>query len=74
MEEEYTIYSSPECNYCTKAKELLDMLDKPYCIMDAKSSLYFQQEFVAKGTRRVPQIFLGDRHVGGFQELMGELL
>ena len=74
MEDEYVIYSGADCSYCKQAKQLLDLKDLPYTIMDAKSSLYFQREFVDKGTRTVPQIFLGDRHIGGFQELMGELL
>jgi len=72
--EEYVIYSSPNCGYCAQAKQLLDMKELPYTIMDAKSSMYFQREFVAKGIRKVPQIFQGDRHIGGFQELMGELM
>jgi glutaredoxin len=50
------------------------MKNKPYTVMDAKSSMYFQKEFVAKGVRKVPQIFLGDRLVGGLEQLMGELL
>lgn len=74
IEDEYVIYSSPNCSYCEQAKRLLDMKNLPYTMMDARSSTYFQSEFVDKGVRTVPQIFLGDRHVGGFQELMGELM
>ncbi len=74
MEQEYVIYSSPNCSACEQAKKLLDMKNKPYTVMDAKSSMYFQKEFVAKGVRKVPQIFLGDRHIGGLEQLMGELL
>lgn len=72
--EEYVIYSSPNCGYCVQAKKLLDLKDLPYTIMDAASSMYFQREFVDKGIRKVPQVFLGDRHIGGFEELMGELM
>lgn len=72
--EEYVIYSGQGCTYCEQAKKLLDMKGLPYTVMDAKSSMYFQREFVAKGIRKIPQIFLGDRHVGGFNELMGELM
>ena len=46
--------------------------------MDAPSSTYFQETFVAKGIRKVPQIFVselaGERHIGGFEELMKELM
>lgn len=74
MNEEYVIYSSPNCSYCEQAKKLLDLKELPYTVMDAGSSRYFQETFVAKGIRKVPQVFLGDRHVGGFEELMGELM
>lgn len=73
-QEEYVIYSGVGCTYCIQAKALLDMKDLPYTIMDAKSSMYFQKEFVAKGIRKIPQIFQGERYIGGFQELMGELM
>tara|TARA_R110000782_G_scaffold16212_1_gene46735 strand:+ start:122 stop:286 length:165 start_codon:yes stop_codon:yes gene_type:complete len=50
----------------------------PYTYMDAPSSQYFQETFVNKGIRKVPQIFVtelsGERHVGGFEELLKELL
>lgn len=79
---EYTIYGSSNCNYCEQAKQLLDMKELPYNYVDAPSSLYFQREFVAKGVRKVPQIFVtddgptdrGERHVGGFEELLSELM
>lgn len=82
MAKEYTIYSSPNCTYCEQAKKLLDMKGLPYNVMDASSSLYFQETFVKKGIRKVPQIFVTDdgptdreeRHIGGFEELMQELM
>jgi glutaredoxin 3 len=80
---EYTIYGSPNCTYCEQAKKLLDLKGLPYTYMDASSSLYFQENFVKKGVRAVPQIFvrgedsptdIEERHIGGFQELMKELM
>ena len=75
---EYVIYGAPECSYCEQAKRLLDMKKLPYTYMDAPSSTYFQETFVAKGIRKVPQIFVselaGERHIGGFEELMKELM
>ena len=77
---EYTIYGTPSCSYCDQAKRLLEMKGLPYTYMDAPSSLYFQKTFVDKGIRSVPQIFVNDiegtdeRHVGGFEELMKELM
>lgn len=75
---EYTIYGTQSCTYCNDAKRLLDDKGLPYVYMDAPSSLFFQKEFVAKGVRTVPQIFVtekdGERYIGGFQELAQELL
>jgi len=79
---EYTIYGSPNCTYCDQAMKLLEMNDMNYSYMDAASSMYFQKEFVDRGIRSVPQIFVTDdgptdreqRHVGGFEELMQELM
>lgn len=76
---EYTIYGTTNCGFCNDAKSLLDDKGLPYCYMDAPSSLFFQREFKDKGIRTVPQIFVTDtegneRHIGGFQELAGELL
>jgi glutaredoxin len=54
------------------------MKELPYTYMDAPSSKYFQETFVAKGIRKVPQIFVselvGERHIGGFEELMKEIM
>ena len=75
---EYTIYGSPECTYCEQAVRLLTLKELPFNYMDAKSSLYFQSTFVSEGITSVPQIFVyeeeGERHVGGFEELMKELM
>lgn len=76
---EYTIYGTPSCTYCDQAKKLLELKGLPYSYMDAPSSLFFQKTFIANGIRKVPQIFVmedsGDeRHIGGFEELMKELM
>lgn len=73
-ETEYVVYSSPNCSYCEQAKKLLEMKNLPYTVMDAASSQFFQDTFVKKGVRKVPQIFAGDKHIGGFEQLMQELL
>jgi len=79
---EYTIYGAPRCAYCDQAKQLLEMKELPYNYVDAPSSTYFQKEFLDKGIRSVPQIFVREdgptdreeRHIGGFEELMQELM
>lgn len=81
MKTEYTIYGTQGCYYCEQAKKLLDSYDLPYSYMDAPSSLFFQERFIANGIRKVPQIFVTDegptdkdeRYIGGFEDLLKEL-
>lgn len=75
---EYTIYGTNDCYFCKQAKKLLEAKGLPCNYMDAPSSLYFQTEFVAKGIRKVPQIFVteeaGERHIGGYEDLVKEIM
>lgn len=66
-----TMYMSPSCGYCQSAKSLLarngvvqiEMID----ISQSRSAM---TEMVAMtGRRTVPQIYIGDTHVGGFDDL-----
>tara|TARA_R110002073_G_scaffold309611_3_gene479952 strand:+ start:10031 stop:10276 length:246 start_codon:yes stop_codon:yes gene_type:complete len=76
---EYTVYGTPTCPYCDQAKKLLDMKDLPYNYVDARENLFFQKTFIEQNIRKVPQIFMTDAdgkesYVGGFEELMKELM
>jgi glutaredoxin 3 len=65
-----TMYTSSTCGYCSAAKKLLaEKGVKPVEIsVDADRSRF--TEMMAKtGRRTVPQIYIGDLHVGGFDEL-----
>lgn len=66
-----TVYSSMWCPYCTRAKKLLDSKGANYedidVTMDAAARLEMTQK--SGGQRTVPQIFIGDQHVGGSDEL-----
>lgn len=66
-----TIYSTRVCAYCARAKALLSAKHAPYreILIDLEPGK--REEMLAKsgGRRTVPQIFIGDRHVGGFDEL-----
>ena len=75
---EFTIYGTQNCYLCQQAKTLLDRLDIPYNYIDAPSSLFFQREFISKGIRKVPQVYVteGDteRYIGGYEELQREVM
>jgi glutaredoxin 3 len=67
-----TMYTKDFCPYCTSAKNLLkrkgvnDILE-----IDITYDADLLQEMMNKsgGRRSVPQIFIGDTHVGGFSDL-----
>lgn len=65
------IYTSPLCGYCHMAKRLLDQKGVAYNEInvmgdDASRSQMMER---APGSRTVPQIFVGETHVGGSDEL-----
>ena len=64
------IYTSNICPYCTMAKRLLDKKGASYSEINVDSKAGLRQEMMEKTQRRtVPQIFIGDLHVGGFDDL-----
>ena len=66
-----TIYTRQFCGFCTRAKQLLDQKGVVYEEKDATSSAQLRQEMRARAPSAMtfPQIFVGDTHVGGCDEL-----
>jgi glutaredoxin 3 len=64
------IYSSPFCGYCSAAKRLLDKKSISYTEIDVMFAPDLRAEMVARsGRQTVPQVFIGDKHIGGFDDL-----
>ena len=65
------IYTTPTCPYCAMAKRLLDRKGVTYNEIDVSRDPALRQAMVqrANGRRTVPQIFIGDVHVGGSDDL-----
>lgn len=65
-----TIYSTPVCPYCQRAKKLLAEKGVPYKEIDVSDAVE-RAALIEKagGQRTVPQIFIGDHHIGGFDDL-----
>jgi glutaredoxin 3 len=65
------LYTTPFCPYCVRAKSLLTKKGAPYEEKDVMMDADAKAEMDAKsgGARTVPQIFIGDTHVGGFDQL-----
>jgi len=65
-----TIYLTGWCPYCQRAKQLLTAKAVDFAAIDVDADPKFRQEMIARsGRRTVPQIFIGDRHVGGCDDL-----
>jgi glutaredoxin 3 len=65
------MYSTDFCPYCIRAEMLLkskgvDVIDK--IAVDSMPN-GFRDLVELTGRRTVPQIFIGDRHIGGFDDL-----
>jgi glutaredoxin 3 len=64
------IYSTRVCPYCVRAKALLDSKQVTYIeVMVDQDPGKLTEMMQKSGRRTVPQIFVGDRHVGGFDDL-----
>ena len=65
-----TIYSTNYCPYCVRAKELLTRKGAAYSEINVEDDAAREAMIVKAGGRRtVPQIFIGETHVGGFDDL-----
>ena len=65
------IYTGPMCNFCSAAKHLLNKKKVSYEEIDIGYDEKKREEMLKKsnGARTIPQIFIGEKHVGGYVEL-----
>ncbi len=65
------VYTTPYCAYCVAAKDLLRRKGVEYVEINVAGDRERRTEMVerAGGRVTVPQIFIGDTHVGGCDEL-----
>ena len=68
---EVTIYTKPMCGFCFRAMRLLKSKGAPINEISAAFDKQKREEMFARsnGMRTYPQIFIGDVHVGGSDEL-----
>ena len=67
-----TMYTTAVCPYCIRAKQILkakgvDAIDEVRIDLDPEARRSMMER---TGRRTVPQIFIGDTHVGGCDDLM----
>ena len=65
------IYTTPICPYCVRAKALLKQKGAEFEEVDVFADARARKEMVRKsgGRTTVPQIFIGETHVGGSDDL-----
>lgn len=70
MSAKIVIYSSAWCGYCRAAKQLFASKQLAFeeILVDQEPELR-QQIMQRSGQRTVPQIWIGDTHVGGYTDL-----
>ena len=66
-----TLYVTGWCPYCDRAKGLLSGKKLVFQEINVDDDAKFREEMVERsGRRTVPQIFIGDTHVGGCDDLI----
>ena len=68
---EIVIYSKPGCPYCIRAMSLLDRKGAAYTEIVASNDPAKKAEMVARsnGKSTFPQIFVGEKHIGGSDDI-----
>lgn len=65
------VYTTTYCPYCVRAKQLLDAKDIDYTEIDVTGDDAARINLVEKsgGRRTVPQIFINDQPIGGYDDM-----
>jgi len=65
-----TIYTKPYCPYCIRAVDLLEKKGVAFTEIEAAFDPAKRQEMIQRSGRATfPQIFVGERHIGGCDDL-----
>lgn len=65
------MYTTASCAYCTAAKMLLKQKGFDYTEIRVDTDFSRREEMLQRAHRRtVPQIFINDHHVGGYEDLV----
>ena len=66
-----TVYMGPMCSYCDAAKRLLNKKNIPFKEINIALEEVKMEEMLKKsnGMKTIPQIFIEDHHIGGYDEL-----
>ena len=66
-----TIYTKPYCPFCIRAVDLLEKKGVAFTEIEAAFDPDRRQEMIQRSGRATfPQIFIGERHIGGCDDMM----
>ncbi|MEW5686286.1 MAG: glutaredoxin 3 [Pseudomonadota bacterium] len=67
-----TIYTKPYCPYCIRAVDLLEKKGVAFTEIEAAFDPEKRQEMIQRSNGRMtfPQIFIGEQHIGGCDDMM----
>jgi glutaredoxin 3 len=66
-----TIYTRPFCGYCARALAVLERKGADFEEIEAGMDPNLRQEMMNRSGRTTfPQIFVGDRHIGGCDDML----
>ena len=67
-----TIYTRPFCGYCARALGLLAQKDADFTEVEAGMDPALRKEMMDRsgGRSTFPQIFIGDEHIGGCDDML----
>jgi len=70
MSDAVTLYTTRYCPFCIRARYLLDSKNVSYVDIGVDARPELRREMMAKsGRHTVPQIWIGERHIGGYDDL-----
>ena len=66
----FTIYSKTNCSYCVAAKALLTAKNQKFIEFNIEDNQTYKNILFERvpDARTVPQIFLGDQYIGGYNQ------
>lgn len=68
----FTIFGRPGCGFCTRAKQLCEIKNFEYKYVDIWEENISKEDLaktIGKPVETVPQVFHGETHIGGFDDL-----
>ena len=74
--EQVTIFGRSSCGFCVRARQICEMKNFPYRYVDIEVEGLTKDDLsrtIGQPVHTVPQIFVGEKHVGGFDHFSAYL-